>query len=611
MAFTFDVLKENETLAMHDRQQIPVAKLSHLEQFYTDVSKVYDHQLINHTVPTISGDISQQQIDVDNDDDDGEENKDDEEEDKEEETPLMAIIDNLDKARYQLDEMCQVIDMLTINSHPNRLLYKLSRPLTYPTMNRRHFCGVAQQKSDQFTKTIDIFKNGIKSIRKSIEKGRNFSKNLSFLSKYWRLTTLEVLKYDNMIKDIIPQSNSSNNRMNVFIDYRLQRKRNILSGLLPLQCTEKSGNIQIRLNNPSEIVKYLKKSVRNTSDEQMDNGNNTNDDGEKEQSVVGFDDEDEDEEDEIFEISESENEEKDEDNVDVNDDEVLSDWWRICEFVYFSQINLLYLELFNVLRIEVSHWKPAYFNGISCKLELNAIHIHSPSLNDFAIQFHAPDFVSNDDEASNENAKDDSLRWNKFAIVGDAQNIDDSMSKEIEQTVLRMMFKKWRHQNNAPLFVNDTLSALKREETEYTLNLNARIGAFEKSARESDDMQNSERKIAVDELNEEKQSALDYDCTECEILEYVVTKVNHRRLANMMKKVLISFSQKNGAFGIKWNQLNAKSIVTVTVSKRGKLLLNLTLNGIKITVIKYKNKKSKLVPCSSAHQLQKILNSFT
>eukprot|EP01084_Bolivina_argentea_P102804 184155_1 len=184
MSFTFDVLNENETPAMHDRQQQSIVKLTALEQFYTDVSMVYDDE-----------------------NDDNEDNED--VEDNEDEVAI--IVNNLDKARYQLDEMCTVIDMLT-NKTKRELLYKLSEPLMYHTMNRRHFCAIASQKCDQLNHCIDIFKNGMESIDKSIRKGRTFSNQLISLSKYWRLITRAL-----------PSTHDSSK---VFIDYRLRPRHN-------------------------------------------------------------------------------------------------------------------------------------------------------------------------------------------------------------------------------------------------------------------------------------------------------------------------------------------------------------------------------------------------
>eukprot|EP01084_Bolivina_argentea_P173138 299884_1 len=267
MSFTFDLLKENEILSMHDRQQQPINKLTPIEQFYTDVSKVYDHQLKNDN----------NNDEEDEDENDINSNESDSESQPEEEEIFSTIIDNLDKARYQLDEMCRVIDMLTTNN-TNELEYKLSNPLTYPPMNRQHFCAISHQKTNQFTHSINIFTVGIKSIHKRIEKNRNFSKNLTHLSQYWRLSTRNILQNDSRIN-----MNGFDNKQ-VFIDYRVQRKQNKLNiGLLPLNQTHTNGNVQIYINNQSELIKYLQLK------QDINNNNNNN---KTETDIIGFDDDD-------------------------------------------------------------------------------------------------------------------------------------------------------------------------------------------------------------------------------------------------------------------------------------------------------------------------------
>jgi len=292
-------------------------------------------------------------------------------------------------------------------------------------------------------------------------------------------------------------------------------------------------------------------------------------------NVVGFDDEDEDEK-----YNQNEN--------------VLTDCHRICEYIYFCQISLFYAELFNVLRIELSHWNSNNFNGIVCKLKLDAIAIHAPCLdNDIVLRFVQPHFIKNDA----------SKCWNKLLIeIQNENTIDVALSDEIEHCVLDLLFSKWKRQSNESLFVDDTLRCLKNEQTQSNakrkiLNLRGRIGKFEQNEggkeNEQSDIVNSNG-----------------DGTECELLEFIANKIIHRRLANEMKKILILFSKQNGAFGVKWNQFNAISIVAVSVSIKGKLLCDLTLNGIYFCVKKYKNKKTKTVPCSSIDQLRQILNSF-
>merc|ERR1712154_521576 len=140
-------------------------------------------------------------------------------------------------------------------------------------------------------------------------------------------------------------------------------------------------------------------------------------------------------------------------------------------------------------------------------------------------------------------------------------------------------------------------------------NMNSRIGRFERNTKEEQVVSGEERKQEVDKGGN------------CEILEYVVNHVNWDRLQKRLKSVLKQISS-TAAFNIQWSQSNSKSLVNVTIEKRGKLLLSITLNGMKLSVLKYErpdSKKtnylrqtqcSKLMPCHSVDALEKLIRSF-
>merc|ERR1719474_201851 len=120
---------------------------------------------------------------------------------------------------------------------------------------------------------------------------------------------------------------------------------------------------------------------------------------------------------------------------------------------------------------------------------------------------------------------------------------------------------------------------------------------------------------------EGKREELDGE-TQCDILEHVVKVVNWNRLQRRLKSVLKDISN-SAALSIRWSQSNLRSSVQIHIEKRGKLLLSVSLDGMKLSVLKYErphSKKtnylrqtlcSKALPCHSIKQLEKLIRSFT
>ena len=91
--------------------------------------------------------------------------EDKEEDDEEEGTVFSGIMGDLDKARFQLDEMTKIIDMLTGSGLRRELTYKLSAPMSYPAMTNRHFAAICSQKRDQMNGITDILQRGINTVK--------------------------------------------------------------------------------------------------------------------------------------------------------------------------------------------------------------------------------------------------------------------------------------------------------------------------------------------------------------------------------------------------------------------------------------------------------------
>jgi len=271
----------------------------------------------------------------------------------------------------------------------------------------------------------------------------------------------------------------------------------------------------------------------------------------------------------------------------------------------------LYSEVFRVLKNAVQHWDPSQFNGITIKIRSDTFQVHTPSFDhDFFIRFTSPSFNMESDHSMMSNRQ-----WNSMSICG--PDVDSNLSQFIESEVIRMVTNQWTNRSNAESDGN-TLQSLRKIEAKHHLqhsngarlwNMNSRIGRFERNTKEEQVVSGEERKQEVDKGGN------------CEILEYVVNHVNWDRLQKRLKSVLKQISS-TAAFNIQWSQSNSKSLVNVTIEKRGKLLLSITLNGMKLSVLKYErpdSKKtnylrqtqcSKLMPCHSVDALEKLIRSF-
>jgi len=616
ISLTFDALRENEILAMYDRQQQTVTKLTPMEQFYTNVSKVYDDQLLHQAVPKITAiKLDDKPAEQDeNEDDDEDEEEEEEEEEHKRNSVRQDIRENLDKARYELDQMVNIVDRII----SGELLYKLSRPVLYPQLNAKHYAALSQQKESQFSDLQSVFRSGLHSVQQSIQRARQFSQDLLSLSQFWRLTTLDVLQTEDNYQHLAllhTATHPASRHQRVFIDFRLQRNQSKAAiGLLPLFHCENTGNIQIYTQHQKELTRHLKSiqppgSKLSANRKSKHKNQAQNDD----QNLVGFDDSDNEE------MSDNDNETADSE-VEADEDRLRDDW-RICEFVYHSQINVLYFELFRRLKMESTRWNPLYYQGVGCRLESNGIRVHTPSFHDFSIRFTSSAFLKpaddDDDDASDSAAQ---LKWNKVYIAGDATRIDPKLSKEIEHNVILKLFERWQRERNQPLAVKHTLRELKMEEANYNHNLKGRavfdlnslIGKYEEIVSEAADNihgggtgNDALRTQQHSELGKySSKSGADY--TECELLEYIINTVNHHRIANELKTFLISFSERNTDVFVKWNQIKAENKVNVLIGRKEKLLVNVTLNGIRLQV-QY-TKSSKLTSCRNVQELESLLS---
>ena len=184
-----------------------------------------------------------------------------------------------------------------------------------------------------------------------------------------------------------------------------------------------------------------------------------------------------------------------------------------------------------------------------------------------------------------------------------------------------MLFEKLNYKYNDSLFIDYTLNNLKKQEIEYftklngenIFNLNGFHGKFETNnikKMENENDENINDKNDKNDSNDNNDNIDDFDNNKCQILQYIINKVNHYRISNKMKEILKSISNKYKFLKIKWNQLNVESIVNVIIEKNDKLLLNIKLNGMKIDLIKYNLNCSKLIHCVSLKQLEKCITSI-
>jgi len=434
------------------------------------------------------------------------------------------------------------------------------------------------------------------------------------LSKHWRLASLDVLRNDESMEfmgNLDARSNA------VFIDFRVRRRRNNLDGLLPLYRSGHSGNITIRLDHPSALIEHISA----TQEVEMEGKKES----EREKEVtepIGFDDAD------ISDSSEDDGDDGDDADSEDGDEAMipnssLSSVGGINAFLYHQQVYLLYSEVYRVLKTSVQKWDPSRCHGIRCRLQGDSITVHSPSFeHDFVIQFVSPSFNADSERSTVTMA---SKQWNKMIICG--QDIDENVSSEIEHNVIKMIkdgdYSDDGNRKTSVVADCHSLRSLKHIESEYhsqfaserrLWNMNSRIGRFEQSSKDKNDEKLKSNMTVTPEGHDTDQ---DRKCQ----LEYIINHVNWYRLQQRLKSVLKEISTTT-TFNIQWNQSNVKSIVNAVIEKRGKLLLSITLDGMKLSVLKYEtpdSKKinylrqtqcSKLMPCHSVAALEKLIRSF-
>ena len=458
------------------------------------------------------------------------------------------------KARFQLDTMVQVIDMITGKSSDldskfaNKLgglgqqqqqeqkneneaaidlTCKLVQSLKYDAISETQYRVIGRSKSEQCFKTFDIFENGIESLKKSIVKSRNYSNDLLQLSKCWRLRTLDTLIKHNSILTNVPQTTGMTLKT-VIADYRLQKRPNSnlnslvqnSLGLLPLFYSIKTGNVEMPLTiaqNQSKMVKFIQTNNKNNNSNNNNNNNDTTTNmksigsttvntsnteknvtiktEKKEGGIVGFgdddDDEDEDEEEEDIDINMNNMMNKFE-NINIDDgsnddsgdnDEFgtqLEGWKEISEYLFFSQIELVYSELYRQLRLEISTWQSMKHNGIRCQTTKHGIiTIYTPGLSDFIIKFETAKYakidsqndekkLSNNDDDDNDNDNNDDepkinemSRFDKFCIeCYDEPLISKKLSQKIETFCVLKLIKTWTYDQQGFNYKSISLGAL-------------------------------------------------------------------------------------------------------------------------------------------------------
>ena len=176
---------------------------------------------------------------------------------------------------------------------------------------------------------------------------------------------------------------------------------------------------------------------------------------------------------------------------------------------------------------------------------------------------------------------------------------------------------------NESLFIDHTFSNLKKEEEKYLENLNGKsmfnlnslIGKFEQKNENEYDDEPDKQIINIDDdnninNNDDKILQKDNNNNKCPILSYIISKICHIILLNRMKSMLKSISCKYNDLCIKWNQLNSASMVNVNIERKNKLLLNITLKGMKINLIKYNLKCSKSIHCFNIKQLSDLVGTL-
>jgi len=214
LAFTFDERRKVSTLEFQDRVAIRPPDLTSVEKFYEKVHTVHEY-LRAKNFGLIDGE------------------KDDEKEESQEvlkakeiqklkNESILSAFTNLNRARYQLDQITRIIDVIQTSgrSLPGKEL--ICQVVQTKSENEFEQGPTEQQlavllslKKEQFSRTDDALSRGYHFVKKTMELNRTFISDLQKLGRYWRIRK---------VRELHPSMSKRFGDKRLFVaDYRLDR----------------------------------------------------------------------------------------------------------------------------------------------------------------------------------------------------------------------------------------------------------------------------------------------------------------------------------------------------------------------------------------------------
>lgn len=214
LAFTFDERRKVSTLEFQDRVAIRPPDLTNVEKFYEKVHTVHEY-LRAKNFGLVDGEKE----------DEKEESKDvlkAKEIQKRKNESIQSAFTNLNRARYQLDQVTRIIDVIQTSgrSLPGKEL--ICQVVQAKPENEFEQGPTGQQlavllklKQEQFSRTDDALSRGYHFVKKTMELNRTFISDLQKLGRNWRIRK---------VRELHPSMSKRFGDKRLFVaDYRLDR----------------------------------------------------------------------------------------------------------------------------------------------------------------------------------------------------------------------------------------------------------------------------------------------------------------------------------------------------------------------------------------------------
>jgi len=214
LAFTFDERRKVSTVEFQDRVAVRPPDLTNVEKFYEKVHVVHEY-LRAKNFGLVDGEKN----------DEKEESKEvlkAKEAQKQRNESIESAFANLNRARYQLDQITRIIDVIQTSgrSLPGKEL--ICQVVQTKSENEFEQGPTEQQlavlinlKQEQFTRTDDALSQGYHFVKKTMELNRTFITDLQKLGRNWRIRK---------VRELHPSMSKRFGDKRLFVaDYRLDR----------------------------------------------------------------------------------------------------------------------------------------------------------------------------------------------------------------------------------------------------------------------------------------------------------------------------------------------------------------------------------------------------